>query len=57
MRLIKDIIECTAFLTGIGGLAGACEGQGSFLVSLIVFAIGFGMCLYDMKRLEERDKG
>lgn len=53
MRLIKDIIECTAFLTGIGGLAGACEGQGSFLISLIVFAVGFGMCLYDMKRLEK----
>lgn len=54
MRILRDVIEVTAFLTGVGGLAGACEGQGSFLISLVVFAIGVGMAAVDLKRLEER---
>lgn len=31
------------FIIGLGGLGGACEGHGSFLVSAIVTAIGFGL--------------
>lgn len=36
------------FLLGIGGLGGACEGQGSFLVSAIVFVIGLTLSLINL---------
>ena len=36
-------------LIGIAGLAEACTDQGSFIVSAIVFSIGFGFALYGFK--------
>lgn len=35
------------FLFGLSGMADAITGQGSFMVSVVVFAIGFGINLYN----------
>lgn len=48
MKKVKGVISCTGatlFLIGMGGLAGACDGEGSFLISAIVFAAGIGLCM------------
>lgn len=44
------------FIVGIGGMAGACEGQGSFLVSAIVFSVGFGLAWANFKKGTECDR-
>lgn len=43
------------FIVGIGGLAGACEGQGSFLTSAIVFSIGLGLAWLNFKKGTESE--
>lgn len=35
------------FLFGLSGMADAVTGQGSFMVAAVVFAIGFGINLYN----------
>lgn len=35
------------FLIGLGGMSEAATGHGSLAVSVVVFAIGFGLCLYN----------
>lgn len=44
------------FLMGIGGLGGACEGQGSYLISSVVFIIGFSCSLYEFVKGTEYEK-
>lgn len=45
-----SIIGGLAFVLGLAGLAGAAEGEGSFMVAAVVFSIGFGMCLLGFKK-------
>lgn len=40
LRILIDTIGATLTLLGLGGLAGASEGQGSFIISLLVFLAG-----------------
>lgn len=42
-------IGAFAALIGWAGIAEAVTGQGSFAVSMVVFAVGFAMCLATMK--------
>lgn len=43
-------IGAIAFVIGLGGIESACEGQGSFMISAIVFSIGFGISLAGLLR-------
>lgn len=36
------------FVLGLGGMGSACEGQGSFLISAIVFAAGLALSLFNL---------
>ena len=38
-------IGALMFILGLGGMGSACEGQGSFMVAAVVFAIGFGLSI------------
>lgn len=38
-------IGALLFILGLGGMGSACEGQGSFMVAAVVFAIGFGLSI------------
>lgn len=42
-------VGAVMFIIGIAGIAGACEGQGSFLISAVVFSIGFGLSWFGLK--------
>lgn len=48
--MIKKIKSFAGFigLLGLAGMAEAITGNGSFMVSAIVFSIGFGICLDDL---------
>ena len=48
--MIMELIGGWLFVLGLGGMGSACEGQGSFMISAIVFSIGFGICLFDYMR-------
>lgn len=46
--MTKGVLSSTgamAFIVGLAGLGGACEGQGSFLIAAIVFSVGIGLSL------------
>lgn len=43
MDKLMNAMGAVMFLVGLGGLAGACEGEGSFLIAAVVFAIGLGI--------------
>lgn len=45
-------VGCLFFMVGMGGLAGACEGHGGFLVSLVAVGIGMLFIWLDMKFFE-----
>lgn len=47
---VVNAIGTIAFLIGLAGLGGACEGEGSFLIASIVFGIGFGLSLWGYTR-------
>lgn len=47
MRGIINGIGALMFVTGLAGMADAVTGQGSFMVSAVVFSIGFGISLYN----------
>lgn len=47
----KGLVNGIGAMLGFFGLAGISEsitGHGSFMVSTIVFAIGLGICLWDL---------
>ena len=50
-----SMIGGTLGMIGIGGLAGACDGEGSFIVAAIVFSIGITMSYFGLKG-EERNE-
>ena len=35
---------------GLGGMAGAAEGQGNIVIAVTVFVVGFSICLWGYKR-------
>ena len=50
MRGFISGIGAIAFLLGLAGMAEAVTEHGSFLISAIVFSIGFGMSVATMGR-------
>ena len=40
VRIALDIFGATCSLVGLGGLAGATEGEGKVVVALIIFLVG-----------------
>jgi len=54
MRGVLSGIGAMMFLIGLGGIGGACEGEGSFLVAAIVFSIGFGLTLATYRKGESK---
>ena len=45
-----DGFGAMAALLGLGGIAGAAEGQGNIVVAITVFVIGFSIVLWGYKR-------
>lgn len=45
-----DALGSAMALIGLGGLGGASEGEGFPIVAVIVFSIGFGICLWGYRR-------
>lgn len=45
-----DALGCVMALVGLGGIGGACEGEGFPIVAVLVFSIGFGICLWGIHR-------
>ena len=45
-----DAIGAMMSLIGLGGIAGAAEGQGNLIVAITVFCIGFGVVLWGYQR-------
>lgn len=50
VRTVLDFVGSTLALVGFAGIAGATEGQGSFLISLVVFGIGMTEVLWSYQR-------
>lgn len=49
----KKVIDCIGAamaLIGFAGLAGATEGEGNPIIAILVFSIGFGICLWGYER-------
>lgn len=49
-RILLDVIGATFALVGLGGIAGAAEGQGSFMIAVIVFLIGMAEVAWSYQR-------
>lgn len=47
MRGMINGLGAFMFLIGLSGMADAVTGQGSFMVAAVVFAVGFGITLYN----------
>lgn len=39
-ELATRVLGFVFFMLGLGGLAGACEGQGSFILSAVALSLG-----------------
>lgn len=50
IRILFDVIGATLTLVGLGGIAGATEGQGSFMIAVIVFLIGLAEVAWSYQR-------
>lgn len=50
VRMVLDILGATFTWLGIGGLAGASEGEGKLIVALIVFLIGATEVVWSYQR-------
>lgn len=52
---VVDGLGAFMFICGLGGMADAVTGQGTFMVAAVIFAIGFGLTLrgYFMKKGEK----
>ena len=48
-KWIDAVGAIMAFL-GLSGIAGAAEGEGNLLVAIVVFTIGFSICLWGYQR-------
>ena len=49
-KKVIDAIGSVASLIGLGGIAGAAEGQGNLVVAIAVFIIGFSIVLWGYQR-------
>lgn len=45
-----EMVGSAMTLIGLGGLGGASEGHGSFIIAVTVFAVGFGIVLWGYQR-------
>ena len=45
-----DAVGAVMALVGMGGMAGAAEGQGNILVAIAVFVIGFSIVLWGYQK-------
>lgn len=45
-----DVVGAVLALVGFAGLSGACEGEGSAIVAMITFSVGFSLCLWGYTR-------
>ena len=45
-----DIAGSMMALVGLGGIAGAAEGQGNLMIAILVFGIGFGEVIWSYQR-------
>jgi len=50
VRMVLDILGATFTWLGIGGLAGAAEGEGKAIVAMIVFLIGVTEVVWSYQR-------
>jgi len=50
IKKIIDGIGAVMAIVGFAGLAGATEGEGNPIVAILVFSIGFGICLWGHER-------
>lgn len=50
VRMVLDSLGATLTLVGLGGIAGATEGQGSFMIAVIVFLIGLAEVAWSYQR-------
>ena len=50
IKKLIDALGCAMALLGLGGIGGACEGEGFPIVAVLVFSIGFGICLWGIRR-------
>lgn len=53
---VVDGLGAFMFICGLGGMADAVTGQGSFIVAEVVFSIGFGISLYNFLYGGERNE-
>ena len=49
-RKLMDVVGSMMALIGLGGIAGAAEGEGNLMVAIAVFAIGFAEVLWSYQR-------
>ena len=45
-----DVIGATLSFIGLGGIAGAAEGEGNIVVAVTVFCVGFAIVLWGYQR-------
>lgn len=50
IKKVIDLIGAALAIVGFAGIAGATEGEGNPIIAIVVFAIGFGICLWGHER-------
>ena len=50
IRKIMDVVGSMFALVGLGGIAGAAEGQGNLMIAILVFGIGIGEVIWSYQR-------
>ena len=50
IKKVVEIIGSILALIGWGGIGGAVEGHGNPIVAIIVFSIGFAICLWGYRK-------
>lgn len=50
VKRVIDAVGAMMALVGLGGIAGASEGQGNIVVAVTVFVVGFSIVLWGYQR-------
>jgi hypothetical protein len=50
VRMLLDTLGATMALVGLGGMAGASEGQGNMVLAIAVFLLGFAEVIWSYQR-------